>query len=569
MILRLSMCMFFVSMIFGNLSAQKVPKNDLVLKAMKNEMLRTMNKLQLDDLKKPYFVLYYVADSSSHYISASFGDIKDKSFRVKRYGKVDIRIGSRKFDNSQYIGNNFSDYNPFSGNISIENDYDSIRKSLWILSDRAYKDSLQKFSQKDSYRKKRNIKEIYGDMTKEKSQIYIEKPKKIEAFDFENYCVKIKELSSLFRAYPDLISSNISFRWTNGIKRFINSEGSLYKKYYKGVIITTNLKIQNEDGYKVFASKDFMYENPSDIDFSKLREDIKKMAEDYSNSAHSESINFYVGPVIFEGEAASEFFNQLFVANISFAPMPWAEQDKYLKYYYEIPKLTDKIGMRIFPPFISAYDNPLEENYKGSALFGSYKMDGEGIVPKKLELVKRGKLRNIYLSRTPYKEFKKSNGHGRMSSDSFSTAGAGNVFINSEKAVSYIKLKNKLIQMGKDLELDYVVLIKTINKGKNNGKYLGNPVLAYKLNLKTKAESPLSIVEFEGLTMRALRDIVMTSDKNNVYNYYQSNPFAYSSGRYSTSIISPNAVLVGEIELKKTDNKPDKLPYLKHPFFSK
>ncbi len=569
MIVRIIMSIFLFSVSFCNVSAQELPKNDFVFKAMKSEMIRTMEKLKLDDLRKPYFVSYYVADSSSYYISASFGDIKSKNFRVNRYGKADIRIGSKKFDNANYIGNNFSAYSPFSGALPIESDYDAIRRSLWLLSDKAYKDALQKYSQKDSYRKKRNIKDIYGDMTDEKIQSYIEKPEKIEDFDFKSYCSEIKELSNLFRAYPDLKSSDISFSWGFGIKRFINSEGTIYKKYFKAITITVSLKTQNEDGYKVFASKDFMYENPSDIDFSKLREDIKKMAEDYSKASHSKSINFYVGPVIFEGEAASEFFNQLFVSNISFAPMPWAEQDTYLKYYYSIPKLTDKIGMRIFPPFISAYDNPLEGKYAGAALFGSYKIDAEGIVPEKLELVERGKLKNIYLSRTPYKEFKKSNGHGRMSSDSFSTAGAGNVFINSEKKVSYAKLKKKLIQMGRDLELDYVVLIKSIQSYKGTQKYLGDPILAYKLDIKTKVESPLSIVEFEGLTMRALRDIVLTSDKSKVYNFYQSNPFAYSSGRYSTSIISPEAVLVGEIELKKTDNKPDKLPYLKHPFFSK
>ncbi|MBU2530135.1 MAG: hypothetical protein KKD35_03755 [Elusimicrobia bacterium] len=553
----------------SNIFANNLEKGDIVLKAMKSEMTRTMNKLQLDDLKKPYFVSYYVADSSSYYVSASFGDIKNKDFNINRYGKTDIRIGDKKFDNYNYIGNSFSDYKPFSSSLPIEDDYDVLRRTLWLLSDKAYKDALQKYSQKDSYRQKRNIKEIDGDMTDEKSQTYIEASEKLEAFDFEYYCGKIKELSNLFRAYPDLKSSDISFNWGLGVKRFINSEGTLYKKSSGGVVITANLTTQNEDGYKISGNKDFIYKKPSEINFPQLRKDIENMAEDYSKATRAKNINFYVGPVIFEGEAASEFFNQLFISNISFAPMPWAEQDSYLKYYYSIPKLTDKIGMRIFPPFISAYDNPLEEKYEDIGLFGNYKIDGEGIIPEKLELVERGKLKNIYLSRTPYKEFKKSNGHGRMTSDSFATAGAGNVFINSEKKVSYAKLKKKLIQMGLDLELDYVVLIKSIQSYKSTQKYLGDPILAYKLDLKTKIESPLSIVEFEGLTMRALRDIVLTSDKSKVYNFYQSNPFAYSSGRYPTSIIAPEAVLVGEIELKKTNNKPDKLPYLKHPFFSK
>ncbi|MEA3306716.1 MAG: hypothetical protein U9Q34_02925, partial [Elusimicrobiota bacterium] len=311
MIKTISILMIVVSFSL-NLFADNSEKNDIVLKAMKSEMTRTMNKLRLDNLKKPYFVSYYIVDSTSYLVSASFGDIKSKSVRVHRQGKADIRIGTKKFDNSHYIGNNFYDYKAFSDRLPIENDYDAIRRSLWLLSDKAYKDSLQKYSQKDSYRQKRNIKEIYGDMTNEKKQISIEAPKTVEDFDFDAYCAKIKELSNLFRKYPKLKSSDISFRWGVYIRRFVNSEGSVYKNHPRGVTITASLSAQNKDGYPVFGNKEFMYEKPSDINFAKLRKDIKKMAEDYSAATLPKNINFYVGPAIFVDEAASEFFNQLF-----------------------------------------------------------------------------------------------------------------------------------------------------------------------------------------------------------------------------------------------------------------
>jgi hypothetical protein len=51
-----------------NVFANNLEEGDIVLKAMKSEMTRTIKKLQLDNLKKPYFVSYYVADSSSYYV---------------------------------------------------------------------------------------------------------------------------------------------------------------------------------------------------------------------------------------------------------------------------------------------------------------------------------------------------------------------------------------------------------------------------------------------------------------------------------------------------------------------
>lgn len=542
---------------------------DVVLKAMEDELSRTMEKLRLDDMKKPYFAYYYVVDSTSRYISASFGDVLDENFNADRYGKVEIRVGDEKFDSSRYIGANFYGHRPFSGNLPVETDYDAIRKSLWLLGDEAYKDALEKYSQKDSYRRKKNIKEIYGDLSEEKATRHLEEIPEFEPCDPEKHREKIVELSALFRKFPRIQSSAVSFSRIFGVKRFANSEGTVYRRNISEVTISARLETQNAEGYEVSDSRTFVYEKPSDIDYVKIGKELEDWIADYSETARAEKLDFYVGPAIFEGDASREFFNQLFVKNVSFAPVPWAEKEEWLKYYYDMPKLVEKIGMRVFPPFISVYDDPLEKEYEGDFLFGHYMVDEEGVKPRRLELVERGKLTNIYLSRFPYKDFSESNGHGRMTSGSFPAASAGNVFIKSEKRVTGKKIRKDLIELGKELELDSVVVIKDIKSYKNADEYIGHPKLAFRLDLKTGEETPLTAVEFEGLTLRALRDIIETGLNYRVYNFSQESPFAYSRGNYPTSIVAPDAVLVREVELKKTDAKPAKLPYLKHPYFGK
>ncbi|MBI4656485.1 MAG: hypothetical protein HY746_07055 [Elusimicrobia bacterium] len=542
-------------------------QEDSVLKAMRDEMNRTILKLKLHDLSAPYFTAYYVAESSDYYIAASFGDIKQADVSTGRNANVDVRIGGKNFDNSHFISS-FHAYKPISGSLPISDDYDAVRKSLWLLSDEAYKSALEKYSQKDSYKKKKDIKEIYGDLNDEGPADYAEIEKEFEFFDFGFYKQQLKEISAVFKKYPNIQDSNVSMNYSVITRRFVNSQGTTYKVFSSEAEINASISMQNEDGYKIDENKKIFRRSLKSLNFEKIKKEIEEFAKEFNGVYNSRKLEYYVGPAIFEDQASAEFFNQLFVKNISFNPKPWAEEDNVLKYYYEIPKLVDRINMRVFAPFISVYDDPLQETFNGTELTGRYAIDSEGVKPRRLELVKKGKLEAVYASRTPDKKIKNSNGHGRMTSNSFASASAGNVFINSDKKAGYKELKDKLMEIGREMELDYVVIIRKINVYREGEEYLGNPSLAYKLDLKTLKEEPLNLVEFEGIGLRSLRDIVLTSDNHMVYNFRQDDPYVYTYGNYPTAIISPYAVLISEIELKKSDKKPEKKPYLANPYFA-
>ncbi|MGC8727791.1 MAG: hypothetical protein ACP5SD_00850, partial [Elusimicrobiales bacterium] len=97
---------------------------------------------------------------------------------------------------------------------------------------------------------------------------------------------------------------------------------------------------------------------------------------------------------------------------------------------------------------------------------------------------------------------------------------------------------------------------------------LGEPSVAYLLDINTGEKKYISDSKFEGMGLRSLRDIVYTEDKKYVYNFEQKGPF-YNSQSVNSSIIAPRSVLINEIELIKSDKKPDKKPYVPHPYFNK
>ena len=73
--------------------------------------------------------------------------------------------------------------------------------------------------------------------------------------------------------------------------------------------------------------------------------------------------------------------------------------------------------------------------------------------------------------------------------------------------------------------------------------------------------------EFDGVGLRALRDIVAASSERTVYTFDERGHLQGNRGELPATVVAPD-VLIEELEFKKTEKKPEKLPYLKHPFFN-
>jgi predicted Zn-dependent protease len=217
---------------------------------------------------------------------------------------------------------------------------------------------------------------------------------------------------------------------------------------------------------------------------------------------------------------------------------------------------VERLNMRVLSPFLSVTDDPFARYYEGKPLIGSYDVDDEGVPAQKLKLVGKGKLLDYYMSRAATRDFNKSNGHGRAEFSEYSSGAPSNVFIraeeNSSRVLTPADLKAKLIGMCREQELEYCLLVKSLDN-------LSEPFGAYRVYVNDGREEPVHGVEFTGTSLRALRDIAAVS--KDLYVYYPD---------WSTpgSIVAPS-ILVQEMEVKKTESKPEKKPYLQNPYFAK
>src|SRR5882724_3570384 len=80
------------------LTAQQSP-DDVVLKAMKDEINRNLTELKLPDFEKPFFIMYGISDQKNYSISATLGSITRLSENQSRFRSTTrILVGDYDFN---------------------------------------------------------------------------------------------------------------------------------------------------------------------------------------------------------------------------------------------------------------------------------------------------------------------------------------------------------------------------------------------------------------------------------------------------------------------------------------
>jgi TldD protein len=77
-----------------------------VMRAMSDELKRSVSELQFRDLEKPYFIQYVILDEEQYRASATFGALTASDIDRRRIMQVQARVGDYDFDNSEFIVGN-------------------------------------------------------------------------------------------------------------------------------------------------------------------------------------------------------------------------------------------------------------------------------------------------------------------------------------------------------------------------------------------------------------------------------------------------------------------------------
>jgi len=575
-ILKFSLWMILVIFIFAFLPlAYAQTSEDIVVKALEDELSRTVQKLKMENLDKPYYVEYVITEFEDFELDGSFGTISRKEDDNKRFLTVDLRVGDYTFDNTNFIGDWYGLYQQ-PVELSLEDNYDALRQDIWLATDQAYKRALEKLSQKKAYVQTKSITDLPEDFSKEKPFTEIE-PKVRLMIDKQSWVGGVEELCSIFKDFPLINDSEVKFKAVAINRYFLNSEGFKNRQGNFIILLEASASTQAEDGQNIYDFETFYARDLKDFPKKEqMAKKIKELAQRTLDLSKAEQLSDYVGPVIFTGQASGEFFRQLLAANISSPRAPLLADENFADMVQK-SKLSGKLYRRILPSFFDLVDDPTINNFNGASLIGEYKVDDDGVLAQKVSLVEKGKLVNLLMSRIPTKKIKQSNGHARGSVYMPIAGRPANLIITTLEKTNFSDLKSKLLEYCKDMDLEYGIIVTKLRDKNFRLETDPNtnltptqleadlcfPVEAYKIYVKDGKEELLRGMEFEGTTVRALKDIAEAGGDPYVYNFLMGRNF-----ELPVSIVAPS-IIVEELELKKTEAKPSKPPILKSPFAGK
>ena len=144
---------------------------DQVMRAMGDELERSITQLKLNDLDKPYFIQYTVYEDEDYTASATFGALSRSTLAHQRLVHAQVRVGDYTYDNTGFAGGRGGNAaNGVLAQASVEDDYNALRHDLWLATDSAYKSAVETIAQKRAYTQGRTQQDDpLPDFSKEKA----------------------------------------------------------------------------------------------------------------------------------------------------------------------------------------------------------------------------------------------------------------------------------------------------------------------------------------------------------------------------------------------------------------
>ncbi|MGA9806009.1 MAG: metallopeptidase TldD-related protein [Terriglobales bacterium] len=458
--------------LFGTLFATFAQaQDDVVMRAMKDELARSVAQLQLQKMDKPYFLAYRMDEINQNSISATLGSLtQDQPLRMRMIG-VEVRVGDYALDNSNYLSSRMfgGGRAGFLSGISqapLDDDYQQIRRDFWLATDSQYKKALEDFSGKRAALDMRKHTDDVPDFSRETPTTKMEPPEKSRAGD--DLKTLARDISAVFRNTPEIYGSSVDLEYRNYYTRYINSEGSTFTRAQTSFKLRINAQTQAPDGLPISESIAVFGRTMADLPAKDaLLSRTRAMADRILKLRTAGSLERYNGPVLFEGDAAGEIFAQQFATGLMAVRTPLSDNPQFEMYFNQLMSqlggggsLVDKIGGRVLPDFLSVSDNPLRADYQGTILMGAGKIDDDAVETRETRLVEHGTLKTLLATRTPVRAVLHSTGSRRGYGPSPS-----NLFLTSEKSSTNDELRKELLRRAKDRGLDYGIVVRRVGAG--------------------------------------------------------------------------------------------------------
>jgi predicted Zn-dependent protease len=355
---------------------------------------------------------------------------------------------------------------------------------------------------------------------------------------------RLRELSGLFKQYPDIFYNDVGLQASNEEDYFVSSEGTKVSTPSHVARLVIVARTRAADGMDLYRVETFESDELGRLpDQKTLIEKTQAMAKNLEALRVAPVTEPFDGPAILSGRASAVFFHEVLGHRLEGQRQRGDDEGQ------TFTKLLDK---PIMPTFMSVYDDPTLKEFDGTALSGHYVFDDEGQPARRVDLVKDGVLETFLMSRMPIKSFQTSNGHGRSETGHMPTGRQGNLIVSSSKSVSDAELREMLKAEAKKQGKAYGLYFEDISSGfavttrRSPQAFQVIPLVVYRVFVDGRPDELVRGVSIVGTPQAALNRIVATNDHPDIFN----GECGAESGTVPVSAVAP-AMLVSEIETQK------------------
>ncbi len=536
-----------LSLLTANLSFAQNPSLDsLLFGAMQSELQRSMT-LRIPKLSAPFFISYMVQDGERFQAQASLGAITYSRVRPQRPYTIRLLTGSYEQTNELYDGGP----SEYAGNAAVDSNCVELRRSLWLGSDALYKHAAELLARKQAALLLQNLpkdEKNLPDFSQEKvARVeYANTGKMPNQAEWEN---ALREVSSVFRTYPDISSSSVNMDACVSNIYFTSTEGARVKYPMNFATLTMYISLIQPDGKRLYHHCDYVARSANELpNVAQLKAAADKLANELLAVSRAPKHNeAYSGPVLFEGNALTDLLmSRLFESSQALFALRSTVSGSRPK------TLEDKMNKKVMDAQLTVKNMPSLATYKGVDLVGSYKVDAEAVVPPdSMLLIEKGMLRAFLNDRIPAKSGLHSTGSSCVSVTGKTQASPGVIRIEASETVSRDSLKRKLIELAVTEGFEYTYIVREILSN-------GDPFLLYRVDVKTGEEELVQSAEMGAMPLSKFKRVAGVSNEALIENT--------SFGGVPTSIITPAAMIVEDVDIdKERESSTVKPPVVENP----
>ena len=530
-----------------------------LLDVMTTELHRAFTSLgkQGDDKQlPPYFLSYSVSDASAASITAQFGGLVSSTANHMRQADVQVRLGEAKLDNTHgtHRGTAVN-----SITLPLTDDREALARSLWLATNTGYGNALENYLRVKTEAEVRAKEEDSSpDFSQEPPQVHLGNPAPAIVLDRADWEKRVRALSMLFREYPNVNRNVVMLSAQNETDYYASSEGSKVVTPHLQARLIVFAMTRADDGLDLFRTQTFEAETveglPTQAEMEAAVRELGKSLEALRKAPVTAPFD---GPAILSGRAAAVFFHEVLGHRLEGQRQRGDEEGQ---------TFTKNVGKEVLPAFLSVSDDPTQTRFEKTWLSGSYEYDDEGEKARRVDLIQDGVLKTFLMSRLPIAHFSNSNGHGRAQAGKVPNGRQGNLIVTSTKTVTDDALRKQLIEEAKKQGKPYGLYFEDISSGfavttRNSPQaFQVIPLVVWRVYVDGRPDELVRGVSIVGTPQAALKSIVATSDKREVFN----GECGAESGTVPVSAVAP-AMLMSEIETQKQAQGTARPPILPIP----